>query len=114
MSEEEYIRELRERTTVGNGASLEIVALADEAVRDFPRSAKLWCLRGDLIQLGPENTPHSLDDALACFQRAIEIDPGFAEAWEELGHFYHVVLDDETGAQPYFREAERLKAQDAS
>jgi len=111
MSEEEYISELRERTTVGNGASLEVIALADKSVRDFPRSARLWCLRGDLIQLGPENTPHSLDDALACFRRAIEIDRGLVEAWEGIGHFYDAVLDDEAGAEPYFREAARLKAQ---
>ena len=114
MSEEEYIRVLRERTTANSGASLEVIALADEGVQAFPQSAKLWCLRGDLIRLGPENTPHSLDDALACFRRAIEIDRGFAEAWEEIGHFYYAVLDDEAGAEPYFREAAKLKARDAA
>lgn len=63
-----------------------------------------WPRKGSLIQLGPENGPHTLDDALASFKRAI------VEAWEEIGYFYDFVLDDETAAQTYFREAEKLKA----
>ena len=114
MTEEEYITQLRERTSTGGGASLDVISLADKAVEAFPRSARLWCLRGDLIQLGPEDNPHTLDDALTSFRKAIEIDPGFAEAWEEIGHFYHAVLDDEPGAEPYFREAARLKEQGAA
>ena len=66
-------------------------------------------MRGDLIQLGPESFPHSLDDARASYQRATEIDPQFTEAWESLGHFHNAVLDDGAAAQTYFREAERLK-----
>jgi|SRR5664280_1572792 len=114
MSEDDYISQLHERAPNDGDASLEVIALADEAVRAFPESAKLWCLRGDLIQLGPENNPHSLEDALVSFRRAIEIDPGFVEAWEEIGHFYDAVLDDEPGARPYFQEAARLKAQNAA
>jgi tetratricopeptide (TPR) repeat protein len=114
MTEEEYMAELREKTTANDGASLEVIALADRAVEAFPRSSRLWCLRGDFIQLGPENCPQSLDDALNSFRRAIEIDPGFAEAWEEIGHFCYAVLDDEAGAEPCFREAARLRGQHAA
>jgi tetratricopeptide (TPR) repeat protein len=89
-------------------ATLETVELADEAVRVFPGSAQLWCIRGDLIQLGPEDCPHSLDDARASYQRATELDPQFIEAWESLGHFHDAVLDDEAAAQRFFKEAERL------
>jgi tetratricopeptide (TPR) repeat protein len=115
MSEEDYIVQLRERWP--RNAKMEVtpetIALADEATHAFPRSAKLWCMRGNLIQLGPENCPHSLDDALDSYKRAIEIDPSFADAWEEAGHFYHNVLDDEAAAEPYLREAEKLKHPDA-
>lgn len=110
MSEDDYLSQLRERVPNEGDASLDVIALADEAVQAFPESARLWCLRGDLIQLGPENNPRSLEDALASFRRAIELDPGFVEAWEEIGHFYDAVLDDELGAQRYFQEAARLKA----
>ena len=92
-----------------DGVTLETIALVDEAVRAFPLSVRLLVMRGNLIEVGPEDCPHSLDDALACYQRAIEIDPQFAEAWEEVGYFYHNVRDDETTAQPYFREAARLR-----
>ena len=114
MSENDYIAELKTRWPRDFETPLETIALVDEAVREFPRSPRLWCMRGRLIQLGSESCPHSLDDALASFKRAIEIDPQFAEAWEEAAYFYHNVLDDETAAQPYFREAERLKGHHAA
>jgi len=78
-------------------ATMETITLADEATRAFPRSPKLWCMRGNLIEVGPENSPHSLDDALASYKRAIEIDPQFIEAWEDIGYFYRNVLDEEDG-----------------
>ena len=114
MTEEDYIEELKKHwPRLKSEATLETIAIADEATRAFPRSPKLWCMRGHLIQLGPENCPHSLNEALASYERAIEIDPSFVDAWEEAGHFYHNFLDDELTAQPYFREAEKLKHPDA-
>ncbi|MDX2221093.1 MAG: hypothetical protein SF172_18915, partial [Burkholderiales bacterium] len=53
--------------------------------------------------------PHSLADALASYQRAVEVDPGFAEAWEEIGHHYSAILDDEDGARLFFERAAALK-----
>jgi tetratricopeptide (TPR) repeat protein len=109
MTENDYIEELKKRwPRTDEKPTMEAITLADEATRAFPRSPKLWCMRGDLIQLGPENAP-SLDDALASYKRAVEIDPQFIEAWEEIGNFYDNVLDEEDKAKPYFREAERLK-----
>ena len=103
-------RELKKRWPRNGDATLNTIALADEATRAFPRSAQLWCMRGSLIQLGGEDCPHSLDDALASYKQATAIDPQFAEAWQEIGYFYDNVLDDEATAQQYFREAERLRA----
>ena len=111
MTEDNYIAELKKRWPRTGEAALETIAFADEATRAFPRSPQLWCMRGSLIQLSPENCPHSLHDALASYKRAIEVDPRFADAWEEIGYFYDNVLDDEAAAQPYFREAARLKGQ---
>jgi tetratricopeptide (TPR) repeat protein len=110
MTEDGYIAELKSRWPQKSNATLETIALADEATRAFPQSPRLWCMRGNLIELGPENCPHSLDDALASYQRAVEIDPQFTEAWEEIGYFYHNVLNDEVSAKPYFRQAEKLKS----
>jgi hypothetical protein len=109
MNEEDYFQRIRGAWPKEGEASLSLIALADEATARFPSSARLWCLRGNLIELGPEETPHELSDALASYQCASEIDPMFAEAWEEIGHYYDAVLDDEAGAQQYFQRAETLR-----
>src|SRR4051794_39085358 len=107
MTEAEYISEFRTRwpRETTEDVSLETIALADEAVRAFPASARLWVIRGDLIQLGPASNPHSLEDALASYQRAVDIDPDSVEAWEWIGYYYDAVLDDEATARTYFQEA---------
>ncbi len=111
MTEDDYISDLRARWPHGDDseASLETIAVADEAVRAFPLSARLWEMRGCLIQLGPESLPHPLEESLRSFQRAVEIDPQFADAWDEIGHYYDAVLDDEKTAQEYFEKAKRLR-----
>jgi hypothetical protein len=109
VTEEEYYQRIRSDWPKKKEASLALIALADEAVASFPRSPRLWCMRGNLITLGPEENPHSLADALASYQRATEVDPSFAEAWEEIGHHYDVILTDEEGARPFFERAASLK-----
>ena len=112
MTEEDYIQELRDRWPKECEATLETIARADEAVHTFPQSSRLWVMRGNLIELGPEACPHPLEEALSCYQRAVELDPQFTEAWEEIGAYYDAVLDDEATAEKYFLEAARLKGAD--
>lgn len=109
MTENDYITALKARWPQDCDAPLQTIAFADEAIRAFPESARLWCIRGNRLELGAKSYPDSLDDALACYQRAVDIDPEFAEAWEALGHLHHVVLDNEAAAKRFFREAERLR-----
>lgn len=109
MNENDYIEELKKRWPRRGKATIEAITLADEATRAFPHSPKLWCMRGNLIEHGPENSSRSLDDALASYKRAVEVDPQFIQAWENIGDFYHDVLDEKDKAKPYFHEAERLK-----
>src|SRR6266436_7336662 len=108
MTEQEYIVKLKSRWPVKGETSLETLALADEAVRSYPKSARLWVIRGNLLELGSENCPLPLEESLACYKRAIEIDPEFAEAWEDAAHFYDAVLGDEQSAKPYFEQFEKL------
>jgi len=109
VTEEEYFQRIRSQWPRKEEASLRLIALADEAVAQHPRSARLWCMRGNLLTLGPKDNPHSLADALASYQRAVEVDPAFAEAWEEIGHHYDAILDDEDGSRPFFERAAALK-----
>ena len=109
MTEDDCISELRASWPREGDASVAVVTLVDEAVRAFPHSARLWVMRGDLIQLGSESCPHPLEEALRSFQRAVEIDPQFAEAWDELGHYYDAMLGDEKTAAVHFEKAKRLR-----
>ena len=109
MTEDDYISALRAGWPRDGDASLEVIALADEAIRSFPQSARLWLMRGEIIQLGPESCPHPLAESLSSFQRAVELEPEFAEAWDEIGHYHDAVLADEKAAQRFFRKAERLR-----
>jgi hypothetical protein len=108
MTELEYIEEIRSRLPTEGELSLDVLAFADIAVQKFPDSAKLWCLRGDLIQLGPADGP-GLDEALACYERAVAIDPMFAEAYEEMGHFFDAVMPDPKRARLAFHQAASIR-----
>ena len=80
----------------------------EEGLRHFPKSARLWILRGDLIQLGGEDPRYSLDDALASYRMALEVDPTSADAHESVGHFLDAVANEPAEAEPYFRKAIEL------
>jgi tetratricopeptide (TPR) repeat protein len=110
MDETEYIEELKSLApSEGEEASKEVITLADEAVRAWPESSKLWCLRGDLIQLGADDIPYELADSLASYERAIAVDPKCAEAYDEIGHFYDAIMGDAERAKPFFDRAALLK-----
>src|SRR5215218_4084571 len=109
VTESEYIEELKKRWPRTGEGTKETIAFADEATRAFPRSPKLWCMRGNLVELGLGNSPYSVEDAIASYKRAIEFDPQFIQAWEDIGYLYRNVLKEEDKAKSYLHEAERLK-----
>jgi len=109
MKESDYIERLFALWPTEGETSAEAVALVDEAVRVYPDSAKLWCMRGDLIQLGSADISYSLEDALACYERAISIDPNFAEGHEGIGHFYDAVMQNPSRARSAFRQARMIR-----
>ena len=84
--------------------TVEPLRLVEEAIIAFPRSPKLLCMKGDLIQLS-DGSGYSLSDAAACYERAAFIDPSCAEAFESLGYFHDVVSDDPERAESAFRTA---------
>jgi tetratricopeptide (TPR) repeat protein len=112
MEESAYIEKLKSSYPAEGGeVPNDALAYADEAVRAFPQSAKLWCIRGDLIQLSSEDSPYELADALASYERALAADPKYVEAYEEIGYYYDLVMDDEERAKPYFERAAQLKGE---
>jgi len=104
MNEIEYIDRIRAEFATRDTATEEVMNKVDQALEQFPTSPALWCLRGDLIQLS-DGEDYTLEDALNSYQRAIELDPNNAEAYEAIGHYYNAVNDDPVRAEPYFKKA---------
>jgi tetratricopeptide (TPR) repeat protein len=105
MSEADYVKELSRRVRERDEATPETLGMADEAVAVFPDSARLWCMRGDLIQLGSEGGHHTLEDARRSYERALELEPSNVEALESLGYFFDAVQPDPLAAESYFLKA---------
>ena len=112
MKVEEHIASIKAMIPEGGFAPPAALLHAEAAIKQYPNAPELWCLRGDLIQLTDSvDDGYSLDDALSSYQQAIRIDPTYAEGYEEIGHYYNAVMDDEVRAQPYFDRAATLRAQ---
>jgi tetratricopeptide (TPR) repeat protein len=110
MNESDYIDSLEALFPEEDEASVEALNLAEAAVAAYPSSTKLWCLRGDLIQLGTSEAGYELEDALRSYERALTVDPHCAEAYESIGYFYDALMDDPQSAEPSFRKAISLGA----
>jgi Tfp pilus assembly protein PilF len=105
MTEIELIEAIRTDVAAHGKATLAALHMIEEGLKIFPQSARLWILRGDLIQLSDEEAPYSPDDALTSYHTALEYEPSSIEAHESIGRFLDAVLDKPAEAEPYFRKA---------
>lgn len=101
----EALESLREKLPDTEVIPPRFVREVDRLLERFPESTALWCFRGVLVQLGPEDGEHDLEEARRSFDRALEIDPGCAEANEHLGWLTYVMDGDALGSLPHFRSA---------
>ncbi|MEX2560988.1 MAG: hypothetical protein WD403_13790 [Pirellulales bacterium] len=85
--------------------SSRFLAMLDAAISQFPTSAEIWCLRGRGLELWSGEATFSKDDYRACYERAIEIDPGCAEAHQELAYLLDVYYEDFVASEQRFRTA---------
>lgn len=111
MTESEYIAELKTQWPKGPTAPRHVLSLACLAVRDFPNSAMLWFLRGRLISMSPADYLFSKLDAITSFEKAIELDPTFADACKQLGHQREGTGDHPEGAPEFHRKADEHKGE---
>lgn len=112
MTEAEYISELLKRWPRDHASqepTRETIDMTQEAVENFPKSAKLWVMRGDLLQLVNFELDVPLNESSKCYRQAIKADPFFAEAYEEMGYFLDVVMANPRKAKRYFDKARRLR-----
>lgn len=104
------IADIRRRVARDGGATVDDIDAIDDILDAEGRSVELLILRGQLIQLVADDRPDELEEAFACYQEALALDPGSAEAHEEIGHFLDDVADDPVEAIPFFRKAIELGA----
>ena len=104
------IVDIRRRVAREGVASPDDIDAIDDILEAEGGSVELLILRGQLIQLVADGRPDELEEAFACYQEALEIDPGSAEAHEEIGHFLDDVAEEPGEAVPFFRKAIALGA----
>lgn len=111
MTEQDYVELIKGQWPSANDAeaSPKTIAVCERAVAEFPSSAKLWLMRGDLIQLTCYEGAPDLSEAEHSYHRAIAASPSCADAYEALAHFLDAVMANPRKAQQYFRKALLLR-----
>jgi Tfp pilus assembly protein PilF len=109
MTESEYHDAITQLVPDEGDLPIEAVNLVDAAVQEHPGSASLWQKRAHLIQLGPKEAPHSLEEALTSYHRALGLDPANSDIVEDIAHFHDAVMDDEHESQKWFAKLTQLK-----
>jgi tetratricopeptide (TPR) repeat protein len=104
------IADIKRRVVREGVASPDDIDAVDEVLEGEGPSVEMLILRGQLIQLVADSGPDELDEAFACYQEALELDPKSALAHEEIGHFLDDVADEPGEALPFFRKAIELGA----
>jgi tetratricopeptide (TPR) repeat protein len=88
----------------------EALSLTETALQKCQRSADLQCLFGDLSQLSDQGKYKS-EHALAAYEKAVALDPEWAEAYAGIGYYWDVYGDDLVRAETAFRKAIELGAE---
>ena len=116
LNEEHHIHRITDlrRLTNGSETPVQVFREIEDALAAHPDSPALWCMRGDSIQLGPEDSPYSLEDALLSYEKALMIDSSFPDAHESIGYYFDVIDIDLGRSEAAFREAIRCGAGDNS
>ena len=104
------VADIRRRVAREGAAHPRDLDALDDILDAFGPSVELLILRGQLIQLIAGDREDELDEALACYQEALELDPDSAAANEEIAHFLDAVMDEPAEAVLYFRKAIALGA----
>ncbi len=113
MTEDDYRNAIADAWESDDVVWSRVVELVERALRDYPNSAKSWCALGEAIEMAgltEESPPYPPDEVLRCHEKAASLDANCAEAQEEIGYYYDVLVDDPQRAVVAFRKAIRLGA----
>jgi len=107
--EEEYIQAITDLLDDRSEAPPEVFPLLEQALIEYPGSSELWCLRGDVIYFS-NGDRFGREDILASYERAAEINPSCAEAYESIGRYHDIFTEDLPKAEEAFHKALSLGA----
>ncbi len=79
-------------------------ASAPPVLRQAPETAEAWFAQGCDLEADVESSEGDLDAAIAAYRRALEIDPGLADAHLNLGRLRHE-MGDLAAAEEHYRAA---------
>ncbi len=105
MTEAEIIEAIGEEVAKHESATPAALRLVEQGVKQYPASASLWMIRGDLIQVSDDDGRYSLDDALESYRTALALEPSRPEVHESIGHYLDAVAEKPAEAEAYFRKA---------
>ncbi len=110
MKEQEYIAKVDALfNNADSDADFDVVAKQTAlGLKHFPNSFRLLIYFGDSIQLGSGSSEFDLSSAKKAYEKAIQVAPDEAEAFESLGCFLDAIEDDPNGALKYLEKAVEL------
>lgn len=110
MTEEQFVDQFQALWPPDPDQLPSAMALAQRALATFPASPGLLCIAGDLLRMQENVTDEDIGRSIGFYEKAIEADPDWADAYEELGHVYDVYDDNFDRAMACFRKAIALGA----
>jgi len=75
MKEQEYIQKIQEVLNQRKKPSGDDLDFVEQAQQDYPSSAEITALKGDMIQRKPKGSPYRIVEAALFYQRALELSP---------------------------------------
>ena len=90
-------------------APLVLVSAVEDALRQYPHSARLWCRLGDLLQSGA-TTCLGVSSPFECYLKAVTFDPLCGEAYAEMAFLLDIEDEEFPGVITCFQQAIRCDA----
>lgn len=108
ITESEFFEQIADAWPAGDEQpSQHLAQLVSQAVAQYPASSEMWVLYGDFLNISDAdlNPDVTVENVMAAYAKALELDPACAEAHQEMGFLHDVYRDDFEAAEAAFRAA---------
>lgn len=105
MSENDFIKMIKSMWPADDGGRERAIALTNKALKEYPESAKLLCLAGDLARMKDDVSEIDVKQSQCFYETAMACDPGYFVPYESLGYLHDVYNDNFELAEKHFRQS---------